>query len=152
MKALQFCLIVILALASCNNDNASKPQNALDIDIVNNPRSAEAKGTTNVEDLGSLQFVDTTHNFGKLKEGDIVEYDFAYTNKGKRDVIISEARASCGCTVPEYKHEAIAVAETGSIKVKFNSEGKHGMQHKTVLVTTNGYPGEIRLNINAEVK
>jgi hypothetical protein len=98
-----------------------------------------------------MDFKDTLHDFGNVKEGDIVEYDFAFVNNGRTPLIISNAEGSCGCTVPEYQHDPIAPGKGGEIKVRFNSKGKSGHQEKTVFITTNSKRGTHLLFIKAEV-
>jgi hypothetical protein len=147
MKNLLVIAAMLCAFVACKDDAKKN-----DASIVYNPRTAQEGTTMDVHDLGALTFTDTLHNFGKIKEGEVVEYAFAYKNTGKRAVLINSARASCGCTASEYKTTEIAVGETGEIKVKFNSEGKQGVQEKTVFISTNGYPSDLRLIIQAEVQ
>jgi hypothetical protein len=146
-----FSLLIIAFIAACGNSNTTKNSKAISVDLVDNPRTAQEGVTENLSDLGTLTFADTLHDFGKIKEGIVVSYDFEYINTGKRPILISEARASCGCTVPDYTQEPIAVGEKGILKVKFNSTHKEGENEKTVLVTNNGNPGYIRLTILASV-
>jgi Protein of unknown function (DUF1573) len=131
---------------SCKDDAKKK-----DTDLINNPRTAAGDYQQDLSKLGTLSFEDTTHDFGKIKDGDVVEYNFAYKNIGKSPIIINTARASCGCTVADYKREPIAVNETGDLKVKFDSKGKEGMVQKTIFVSTNGNPSNYQLTITAEV-
>ena len=68
-------------------------------------------------DLPVMSFERAEHDFGTINEGDVVETSFAFTNTGKSDLIILDARGSCGCTVPEYpKNTPIAPGETREIK------------------------------------
>jgi len=54
------------------------------------------------EDAPIIKFEKTSYDFGKITEGEKVSYDFKFTNAGKSPLIISNATASCGCTVPDY--------------------------------------------------
>jgi Protein of unknown function (DUF1573) len=151
MKLFSYFIIAsCIGFVACNN----QPNNAalLPTDMVNNPRSADDANEEGLKDLGKLIFTDTLHDFGKLKEGDVVEFGFAYSNKGKNPILINDASSTCGCTVPEYKHDPIMNDEKGEIKVKFNSAGKHGMIDKTITIFTNGNPSEYYLKITAEVE
>lgn len=87
-----------------------------------------------------LAFQDTVFRFGTIREGDEVSHEFPFTNTGKSDLLISNASASCGCTVPEWPKEPIAPGEKGVIKATFNSEGKQGKQSKKVVITANTNP------------
>lgn len=145
-------LILILFLFSCNNAENKSPKlddGHLSTDLVENPNSLI--DTNQGQKLGHLTFTDTLHDFGKLLEGEIVEYDFDYINDGKADVIITEAKASCGCTVPDYETKPIAPGEKATLKVKFNSQGKKGYNEKHIDVVTNAEPSHYTLIILSEV-
>lgn len=77
------------------------------------------------------------YDFGNIKEGESINYEYKFTNIGNEPLIISTARGSCGCTVPDWPKEPIRKGTSGSIKVVFNSQGKSGMQRKTVTITSN---------------
>ena len=72
-----------------------------------------------------------------VKEGDVVEGIFKVANKGKTDLVITDASASCGCTVPEWPKEAIKPGDSAEIKFSFNSAGRTGKQSKTITLQTN---------------
>lgn len=101
--------------------------------------------------LPAFSFSEERHDFGNIKDGDVVEHVFSFTNTGEAPLIISEAKGSCGCTVPEWPKEPIAVGNTGELKVKFNSKGRPGIQNKTVTITANTWPKTTRLTIKANV-
>ncbi len=94
-----------------------------------------------------ISFYETEYNFGSIKEGDIVEHTFNFTNTGNSPLIISDAKASCGCTVPSFSSDEIASGDTGSISVKFDSSNKTGSQNKTITITANTENGIERLYI-----
>jgi hypothetical protein len=103
-------------------------------------------------DLPVMSFERAEHDFGTINEGDVVETSFAFTNTGKSDLIILDARGSCGCTVPEYpKNTPIAPGETKEIKVKFDSANKPGNQTKTVTLTNNTESGRDIIRIKTIV-
>ena len=81
-----------------------------------------------------------THSFGKIKQGTPVTYFFELTNKSDKPLVVENASASCGCTVPEKPEEPIKPGETGFLKVVFNSKGRVGDVHKEITVTSNAYP------------
>ncbi|MFD0992938.1 DUF1573 domain-containing protein [Tenacibaculum geojense] len=84
-----------------------------------------------------ISFDKEEYNFGKVAEGDVVETTFTLTNTGKSNLVITNAKATCGCTVPTWPKEPIAPGETGEIAVKFNTAGKPNKQSKTVTLYTN---------------
>lgn len=99
----------------------------------------------------TMAFAEETHEFGTINEGDVVEHTFTFTNTGDTPLIIQDAKASCGCTVPKKPEQPVPPGETGEIQVRFNSQGKPGMQNKTVTVTANTEPATTRLFIKADV-
>jgi hypothetical protein len=82
-----------------------------------------------------MTFEQLDHNFGTIKQGEVVTHEFKFTNTGKEPLIINNAAGSCGCTVPEWPKEPIRPGGTGVIKVTFNSAGKANVQDKQVTIT-----------------
>ena len=99
-----------------------------------------------------MKFESTEHDFGKITAGDVVEHTFTFTNAGTSDLVVSEAKPSCGCTVPSYTKTPVKPGETGEIKISFNSAGKSGKQNKTVTVTANTEQGSEVLKFSADVE
>jgi len=151
--------LILLATASsffyaCQSDVPKTEdilKGKLSADLVENPRSAENMNASKLASLGHLQFEDTLHDFGNMKEGEMAEYEFNYSNTGKKAIIINEAKGSCGCTVPEYNSSPLQPGEKSKMKVTFNSQGKRGFNEKTVTITTNGNPSTYTLKILAIV-
>lgn len=91
-----------------------------------------------------LNFKVTEYDFGAVEEGKLVKYAFKFKNTGKSDLIITDAKAGCSCTVPTIPLEPIPPGETGQIDVVFNSENKSGQTiEKRVRVFANTYPEQI---------
>ena len=103
------------------------------------------------KDSTTVQIIDSVYDFGKVTDGDKVQFSFRFKNTGKNTLIVSEATASCGCTVPEKPEEPIKPGETGFIKVIFNSQGRVGNVVKAVTVTSNAYPPFPVLELKGEV-
>ena len=73
-----------------------------------------------------IKFDKTTHDFGKFSENSpVVSCTFTFTNIGDAPLVIHQAVASCGCTVPEYTKEPIMPGKKGTIKVTYNGTGKY---------------------------
>lgn len=102
--------------------------------------------------ISKITFVDTEYNFGKINQGEIVPYTFVFKNDSENDLIVSNASASCGCTIPEWPKEPIKPGKTGEIKVQFNSTGKSGVQNKVIAITANTDPNITNLVLKGEVK
>lgn len=101
--------------------------------------------------LPTVEFDKIDHDFGTIKEGDVVEYTYKFKNTGEAPLIIQGAQGSCGCTVSDWTKEAVAVGGTGFVKAKFDSNGKQNTQNKTVTVTANTWPKQTVLRFKAMV-
>lgn len=104
-----------------------------------------------IKDPTSVQIIDTTFDFGKVTEGEIVEYNYRFKNTGSKPLVVTSVSASCGCTVPEKPEQPVLPGETGFIKVKFNSEHRVGTAHKTINVSSNAEPAFPELLLKGEV-
>ena len=72
-----------------------------------------------------IKFDKKSHNFGKFSEQNSVQKcTFTFTNVGDAPLVINQAVASCGCTVPQYTKAPIAPGEKGTIEVTYNGAGK----------------------------
>jgi hypothetical protein len=139
-----FSVLALLFLFSCNSGNTS-----IDSDVVNNPNTAEGKADMSV--LPAFDFDEEVHDFGKMLEGETVAYSFIFKNSGKSDLVISDVSTSCGCTVPSFPKTPIKPGKSGTIKITFNSAGKHGYQLKNIVVVANTQPNTKLLQIKAQV-
>ena len=100
----------------------------------------------------SIKFEAYKHNFGNVAPGSSSPHTFKFVNTGDVPLTISDARASCGCTVPEWPKEPIPPNGTGELKVVFTpKETQMGVQNKTVTVTANIPTKTVQLNIEANV-
>ena len=136
--------VFIISLYACNN----KDDKTIGSDVVNNTASADGKTNS---DLPEIKFEEEEFDFGKITQGEIVSHAFTFKNTGKNNLIISSAVGSCGCTVPHYPKEPILSGEENKINVVFNSEGKSGLQEKTVTIVTNCEPATRIIKIKAEI-
>ncbi len=107
----------------------------------------------NQDNPAVLTFEETVYDFGKLVQGDKVTYEFKFTNTGKSRLIIVDAKADCGCTVPEWPKEPIEPGASGVIKVVFNSYMKPiGPITREVRVRANTYPETItKISMTGEI-
>lgn len=98
----------------------------------------------------SISFDKDNFDFGAMQVGEKSETYFSFTNTGSEALIISSAKGSCGCTVPEWPKEPIAPGASGQLKVVFNAKSA-GKQTKTVTIQANTDPNPTRLTIKADV-
>ena len=147
MKTPQFILVLIFSVAiSCHSTSEDK---AITTDLVSSPltanQSAEKVPTP------QIQMDEESFDFGEIQQGESVTHDFVLKNIGDANLIISAAKGSCGCTVPEWPKEPIAKGEEAAMKVTFNSAGRSGKQNKTVTLVTNAIPNTKVITINGNV-
>ncbi|MGO2101958.1 MAG: DUF1573 domain-containing protein [Psychroflexus halocasei] len=146
MKTTFLALATVLALGftSCK-DNASSEVDTKKAETASASDSQQQKHP-------KLVFNDMVHDFGTINEGDVVEHDFTFKNEGDAPLIITNARASCGCTVPEYpKNKTIAPGDEGKMTIRFNSSGRPNQQMKSIRVSSNTEKGQETLRIKAFV-
>jgi hypothetical protein len=79
----------------------------------------------------------SSHDFGDITQGDVVEQVFKFTNTGNQPLIISEIKTTCGCTTPVFPKNPIMPGASGEIKVGFNSAGKSNKQTKVLPIISN---------------
>ena len=144
MKKIAWIFVcALLIIASGCNESASKK--------VDKEKASESAAETPAA-TATMAFDKTMHDFGTIKEGETVQTTFTFTNTGQADLIIVDARGSCGCTVPNYpKNTPIAPGATGEILVSFDSSNKPNMQQKTVTISANTASGRETLRIKAMV-
>jgi Protein of unknown function (DUF1573) len=135
-------------LFSCTEKKTSKAST----DLVNIEASADSSTSHKKSGEAKIQFEKNSHDFGYITQGEIVEYEFIFTNTGDVDLLIASATASCGCTVPDYPKEPINPGKQGKIKVTFNSELRMDKFLKEIYVTANTEPLVATLMITGVIK
>ena len=110
-------------------------------------------GTARAENGAEIKFDKLVHSFGSFSEkSPVVTCTFTYTNVGDKPLVINQAVASCGCTVPEYTKTPVKPGEKGTIKVTYNGTGKFpGHFKKSITVRTNGVVEMTRLYIEGDM-
>lgn len=103
------------------------------------------------KNLTTIQWLDSTRNIGKIRNGEKVEISFRFRNTGDYPLVVSGVSVSCGCTVAEKPEQAIAPGKEGMIKAAFDSKGRIGANHKTITVQTNTPEGFSSLSFDVEV-
>ena len=99
----------------------------------------------------TIEFEESTFDFGTIDAGEKVSHTYKFKNTGSEPLVIKDAKGSCGCTVPKWPKEPIAPGATGDILVEYNSKGKKGKETKRVTLTANTTPAQTFLTITGEV-
>jgi hypothetical protein len=157
MKKIVSSLCVIALMVSCSSTDTVDLNTTSSEDISSNLASgnetdeelkrAAAKRKSDNEELErkkaasmtTMSFDVEEHDFGIIPKDTPVSKTFLVTNTGQNPLVISDAQASCGCTVPKKPEAPIAPGETGEIEVTFTSKpGQEGTAiNKTVTITAN---------------
>ena len=132
MKTYLFSILAATIVWSCNSGNAAE--------------------TPKPGDVTTIEWIDSVKNVGTVDEGQVVDIAFRFRNTGDKPLVIEDVKASCGCTVAERPEAPIAPGKEGEIKASFNSQGRPGMNNKTLTVYANTGSDEHKLNFSVEVK
>ena len=134
-----FICITLATLVSCGNSRNNEDQSS--DTLVNEAAMAG----------GKIEFTEPIFDFGQVKEGEVVEQVYAYTNMGTAPVILSQVSASCGCTTPSYTQTPVLPGQSGEIKVSFDSNGQVGKQQKIVTIVSNADNKVATIQLRGEV-
>ena len=154
MKKSRLLTLAMVALfvgvaASCGD--APKKDSKETASISEMPSASAAEGDTQAK-FARMSFDKVEHDFGAIAAGTPQETVFTFKNIGHAPLLITNARSSCGCTVPDYpRNTPIAPGETGELLVKFNGTGVNQVT-KTITLTTNTKAGTETLRIKAFVE
>jgi hypothetical protein len=156
IKNINYTLLFIaiaFALNACNSkEKSSSNGDTVVVDSSNNKTPEVKAENPSAAPLTKLEFSESLYDFGKIDEGQKVNHIFKFKNTGENPLVLQDARASCGCTVPEYTKDTIAPGASGEIKVIFDSSGKNGKIDKTVTVTANTEPATTDIKITGFVQ
>jgi Protein of unknown function (DUF1573) len=146
------CIGLLASCSNADNKSANSATHGLSTNVVNNPATPDGTDSTAIRQKPTMDFTDTLFDFGSITAGDKVEHNFIFTNHGKSPLIITAAVGSCGCTAPSYPQQPVAAGASDTVKVRFNSTGKSGLQDKTVNIHSNALGGIHTLYIKANVQ
>tara|TARA_R110002049_G_scaffold3502_17_gene26282 strand:+ start:1967 stop:2494 length:528 start_codon:yes stop_codon:yes gene_type:complete len=151
-------LTVINTYMIFTNDSGVSYQQSEAVTPTNNLAATPSNGGNMppavVENTGpktSIQFANMEHDFGTIDQDTKNTKVFTFTNTGTEPLIISDAKGSCGCTVPNYPRNPIAPGETGEIEVVYSPGKQVNQQTKTVSITANTEPATTVLRVKANV-
>ena len=124
------------------NENQAKPN----FDPINEQEKSKPSGPKT-----SIKFAKMEHDFGNIAQGSTNEYIFKFTNTGKEPLIISNAKGSCGCTVPKWPKEPVAPGASAEIQIVYKPGQQKNQQTKSITVTANTEPDDTILKVSANV-
>jgi hypothetical protein len=132
------------------NTPATEQAKDVPVEMIENPATASDPNAQSSK-FPVMSFKNTEHDFGDIIENQNVETTYKFTNTGNAPLLISECKATCGCTVPDWPKEPVMPGKSASIKVVFNSNGKAGVNNKIVTVKSNTKEGSMELKFRANV-
>jgi len=144
MRTITFnTLIISLVLLSYSCGNIRSPEKV----ISKENKSFEKKGP------GKIVFDKEIHNFGTLKDGEIVSFSFVFRNVGESSFKIIKAEKSCGCIDFKFNSNDIQPGETSSVELIFDTAGEWGNQIKGMTIeTSEGEQKELQISAYIENK
>ncbi len=139
----KFILLLLLANCSLLSAQAQTQKQKVNVSEV------KAVATSKAENYAEITFDTLRHDFGKFSKNEpLVKCSFPFTNTGTAPLIIHQAFASCGCTVPTYTKEPIKPGEKGKIDVTYDGTDKFpGHFQKTITIRSNAVNEVVRLTI-----
>ena len=99
----------------------------------------------------TIEFNETRHDFGTIKEGEKVRHAYKFKNTGTNPLLISKITVGCGCTTPSFSKEPIAPGGEGEVVIEFDSKGKEGHQEKSAIVHSNAQEAAMSIGFTADV-
>lgn len=84
-----------------------------------------------------IEFKETEYDFKEVEEGPQAKHEFVFKNTGKEPLILSNVKASCGCTTPSWPKEPILPGQDAKILVTYNTQGRPGTFTKSITITSN---------------
>jgi len=120
---------------------------AQEIKVYDNPQEPQQV----MEPLTAIEFQEVEFQWGEIVMGEKIQNIYTFQNTGSEPLVITNAKGSCGCTVPRFPKEPIMPGEYGELLVQFDSKNKKGMQAKRVTITTNTDPANTYLTIKGKV-
>lgn len=150
--------LVVAMMASCQNADDSvreEARTAVENAVQPAGQSAVQPAAQTAEvptgPTTTMTFEETEFDFGTITEGEKVAHTYTFTNTGDEPLILSNAKGSCGCTVPEWPREPIAPGESSEVTVEFNSKNKRGKKNQKVTITANTNPPQTFIYLKGEV-
>lgn len=157
VKSAVLTVAVLGLLAGCQNaNNDARDAARQDIETSNvqptsDIQSAVQSPNTPAGPTTVMEFEEQRFNFGTVTEGEKVSHTYTFTNTGDEPLILSNARGSCGCTVPKWPREPIAPGESAEMVVEFNTANKRGNRSQKVTITANTNPPETFIYLEGQV-
>lgn len=154
MKSTLLLLFSLLLLSSCESE---PERGVVEVDtdgsissIIRSP--VRADGPVDTINVAKMQFDEVLYDFGETRRGEVVEHTYRFRNVGRIPLVISNARSTCGCTVPRWPEQPVQPGDGGEIVVRFDTKDQEeNYQNKPIEITANTYPSKTELRLIGRV-
>ena len=148
--------LVVAMLSSCQDSNSVKDEARQAVENAVQPAQSAVQPAAQTAEVPTgpttdMTFSETEFDFGTITEGEKVSHTYMFKNTGNEPLILSNAKGTCGCTVPKWPRDPIAPGDTGEITVEFNSKNKRGQKNQKVTITANTNPPQTFIYLKGEV-
>jgi hypothetical protein len=131
IKKLLYVFIAAATFTACISDGVKDKSNKpLD-------QAAIDRAMADTSNFTTIQWLDSSLNFGSITEGETVNIKFRYKNVGNKPLIIGNVIPACGCTGTQFNNQPLAPGKEGEISAQFNSINQHSPVHKSITVLAN---------------
>ena len=146
-------VVATLALPACTDTESPGEDLATTPAGATTAPAAPAAASPSTGGTPRITFAKRIHDFGVITDTDDYYTTFSFSNTGTGTLVISEVKATCGCTVPTLAKTRYAPGESATINVTFDPSGKAGKQNKTINVISNSpRQSVVKLAIRADVR
>jgi hypothetical protein len=154
MKMIDYLIVIFISASlafACKSDKSGSFSHAVSNDLSDEMAIPTTDGKVDEKKMAKIEFEEKVFDFGKVKEGKIVEHNFKFKNTGTKDLLLLYHQTTCGCTVPEFSKEPYSPGKSGEIKIIFDTKGKKLSQTKKIKIFANTYPNMTELTIQVYV-
>lgn len=152
IKSILIVFISISLFSACKSD--SKPKSFADnvkTDLSKELDIPTKDGEVDTAKMAQLTFESPVFDFGKIKEGEVINHTFKFKNTGTKTLFLLYHKTTCGCTVPTFSKDPYPPGATGEIEVAFDSKGKKLSQNKKIKIFANTFPNMTTITVKGYV-
>ncbi len=137
VKSLVFTFLFIIVPISFAGPFSVRGEIQVEAGTLAGKGSAERRMEVMPEAGPRLVFENEVYNFGQVMSGEVVDYDFQFTNRGKQTLEILKIKPDCGCTQTGEWEPRIDPGKSGRIPIRLNTKGMRGEIRKAIRIITN---------------
>lgn len=141
--ALMFCVLSVQAQNSRAEKKSIKKAAEVAEQVAEQVASEAATAEEDVEEEidqvegPGIYFSEEAHDFGKKAEGPKYDHTFTFINNGTQPLVLTNVKASCGCTTPMWPKAPVMPGAEAEIEVIYNSKGRVGKFNKVITISSN---------------